>query len=77
MEIRTCDVHRLIDNDAAPRECEYCPRCQAWICKEDLHRWDRRALAMVKMWGNQFGPTSDWRRNVTQPVGGCGTCGKK
>jgi hypothetical protein len=71
MEMRICDVHRVIDNDIALRECVYCSRCQAWICKDDINRWDRRGLAMIKMWGNKFGPSD--KKTVSR---GCGNCGK-
>lgn len=74
MQYTTCDVHRILDNDSMPRHCEYCPRCRAWICKDDLHRWDRRAKAMIKQWGNPHGPAETIS---THPVAsGCGGCGK-
>lgn len=66
-EMHVCDVHRLLDNNKTPRMCIFCNRCQAWICTDDLQRWDRRGRAMIKMWGNKYGPS--------EPAsGGCGNC---
>jgi hypothetical protein len=73
-EVRACDVHVAVDNDSTPRECEFCERCQAWICLDDIKRLDRRILAMVKMWGNAYGP----RNKPKAALAGkrCNDCGK-
>ena len=86
MPLKVCDVHRLVDNDTTLRECVWCNRCQAWICREDIPRWDRRARAMMKMWGNPSGPKGKDIKSLTPPVtlpgvaktasGGCKGCGK-
>lgn len=47
-KIKTCDVCRILDSDTTRKECFYCLTCDAWICKKDQYRWDRRARAMVK-----------------------------
>lgn len=47
-QFRICDVHRLLDYDCEPRNCGYCGMCDAWICQEDLNRWDRRLRAAFK-----------------------------
>jgi hypothetical protein len=47
-QFRVCDVHRLLDFDVTPRDCGYCPMCDAWICMEDQNRWDRRLKAALK-----------------------------
>ena len=75
--MHVCDVCRLVNNDNTPKECVWCNFCHAWICKDDLNRWDRRAIAMGKMWGNPRGPTSEQRRQQQLKVKeGCGGCGK-
>lgn len=66
--ITICEVHRLINNDTTPRECVWCSMCQAWICKEDLHRWDRRAKAALL--------NKTQKPTTLQTSSGCG-CGKK
>jgi hypothetical protein len=43
-----CDVHRLLDFDTTSRLCGYCSMCDAWICEDDLGRWDRRLRAAIK-----------------------------
>ena len=43
-----CDVHRLLDYDTTLKPCGYCGMCDAWICQEDLNRWDRRLRAALK-----------------------------
>lgn len=43
-----CDVHRLLDFDTVERLCTYCSLCDAWICADDLNRWDRRFRAAIK-----------------------------
>lgn len=68
-EMRVCDVHRAIDNDLTPRLCVWCNFCKAWICKEDLSRWDRRRIAAAKNWGRTV-------RNAVARATGCGGCGK-
>jgi len=45
--MHVCDVHKLIDKDETPRECKYCGRCKAWICKECHGNWPKRAHAMM------------------------------
>lgn len=34
--------------DTTPRFSTYCGFCDAWICSEDLNRWDRRLHAAIK-----------------------------
>lgn len=46
--MHVCDVCMLIDKDLTAKECTYCERCDAHICREDINRWDRRAAAMTK-----------------------------
>jgi hypothetical protein len=54
--VRTCDVCRLAQGDATPREgVSYCGRCGAWICPECRRRYDRRAIAALKRAGAQGG----------------------
>lgn len=84
-EIHVCDVCRVINNDITPKESVWCNRCKAWICIPDINRWDRRGIAMYKLWGNKQGPTVEQRRKVgvipsteNAPVsGGCGGCEKE
>lgn len=47
-QFKICDVHRLLDYDCESRYCSYCVMCDAWICDEDLDRWDRRIKAALK-----------------------------
>lgn len=46
-QMHVCDVHRLVDKDETPRECQYCGRCKSWICKECRGNWAKRAQAMM------------------------------
>jgi hypothetical protein len=46
--MKVCDVCLLLDHDLGVKVCIYCEKCQAFICKDDIHRWDRRARAMAK-----------------------------
>lgn len=47
-EPHTCTVCSLLDADDSQKDCVYCSRCNAWICRADLNRWDRRARAAAK-----------------------------
>lgn len=67
-EMRICDVHKLIDNDLSLRQCVWCAMCQAWICTEDIRRWDRRSRAVAKNWGRKAA--------TPQVTTGCGGCKK-
>ena len=46
-QIHVCDVHRLVDKDVIGRECMYCPKCSAWICKDCRGNWTKRGHAMM------------------------------
>ena len=48
MQLRSCDVHRLLDFDTQDRMCGYCGLCDAWICEEDRYAIGRRVLAAAK-----------------------------
>ncbi len=43
VEMRPCDVCTLLDDDATPKSCVYCPSCDAWMCAADKSDWVRRA----------------------------------
>ena len=47
VEFHTCEVHRLVDHDAAPRLCKHCNDCKAWICADCWHS-PKRIAAFVK-----------------------------
>lgn len=44
-EYHICDVCRLLDRDLRVKLCFYCPVCDAWICEDDLDKWQRRGRA--------------------------------
>jgi hypothetical protein len=47
--IRTCDVCRLARGDSTPKSgVSFCGRCDAWVCPECRHRYDRRAIAALR-----------------------------
>lgn len=48
LQVRACDVCRLVDYDVAPKPCTYCPMCDAWICEADNNKWGRRIKAAIK-----------------------------
>jgi hypothetical protein len=48
LDLRSCDVCRLLDNDFEQKLCQYCGLCDAWICEQDTSRWGRRLLAAAK-----------------------------
>lgn len=45
---RACDAHWLVKRDNTPREVNYCPKCQAWLCEECRKNWTVRGLAFLK-----------------------------
>jgi len=47
-ELHVCDVCLLLDNDLTAKESTYCKNCDAWICKDDVGNWGRRAKAWRK-----------------------------
>jgi hypothetical protein len=42
-----CDVCRLLDGDYRQKMCQWCDKCEAWICQRDLGNLGRRARAMM------------------------------
>lgn len=44
--LATCDVCRLLDGDYSQKMCQWCGKCRAWICYQDLPNMARRARAM-------------------------------
>jgi hypothetical protein len=46
MEIRICEVCKR------EKECNWCIRCQAWICKECENKPLDRAIAAIKKFFN-------------------------
>jgi hypothetical protein len=42
-----CEVCKLLDNDLREKACQFCARCQAWICSECWNNYLRRAKAML------------------------------
>jgi len=48
LDLRSCDVCRLLDGDLSYKLCQYCALCDAWICDTDKSRWERRLKAAVK-----------------------------
>lgn len=52
-QIHACDVCRLLDNDRTLKECYYCGKCDAWICRSDQFRLDRRIRAMKSRSGQK------------------------
>lgn len=47
MEMRVCDVCRVVDGDVTPKECFYCGFCKAWICDNCKWHLPKRAKAMT------------------------------
>jgi hypothetical protein len=45
--IAVCEVCRLLDHDFRQKLCQWCPTCEAWICKKDIRNLWRRARAMA------------------------------
>jgi hypothetical protein len=45
MEVRVCDVCRLVDGDVREKSCTWCGFCKAWICSADWSNVVRRAKA--------------------------------
>jgi hypothetical protein len=48
--MHVCDVCALVDGDSEEKECVYCEKCKAWLCKSDQSRTDRRARAALVRW---------------------------
>ena len=46
---RICDVCRIVDYNVEKKMCNYCPMCSAWICDDDIHKWNRRIKAALKL----------------------------
>ena len=49
MAFHTCEVHRLVDRDSAPRICRWCDYCKSWICGDCWYSPKRIAAFVLKL----------------------------
>ena len=49
VEFHSCEVHRLVDKDSAPRLCKWCNACRAWICADCWHSPKRIGAFMARL----------------------------
>lgn len=68
LQEHVCDVCRLLNADTSIKLCGYCSLCDAYICGDDLNRWERRLKAWYKR-KTEIGyrGISDYDKHVTVP----------
>ena len=48
VEMRSCAICALLDNDQSLKECEYWKICERWICLQDKENRKRRTSAFMR-----------------------------
>lgn len=42
---KQCDVCMEVNSDMTLKDCTYCTKCNAWICRDHLNNYPARAFA--------------------------------